>query len=210
MAAAQLTDKFVQLSLKDADVHENNHNVVPSLVRSASIGPDWCETFLDHEQAGACSLAISVANGHSILQISLLATSSESHGLKVEAIAAADKRMNGDPELSRQTEQRIVALRAAYLKADQPWRTMSALINRDQCKDRLPLYAIPAAGAALCDALLLRALSIVDGQIDGHIDQIGQLLLLRQSSADAKKYAATEKWANQLAALQQTILTKLA
>jgi len=51
---------------------------------------------------------------------------------------------------------------------------------------------------------------ILDGQIDGHIDQVGQLLLLRQSSADAKKYAAAEKWAQQLAALQQTILTKLA
>ena len=51
---------------------------------------------------------------------------------------------------------------------------------------------------------------ILDGQIDGHIDQIGQLLLLRQSSADAKKYAAAEKWAQQLAALQSTILTKLA
>ena len=47
-------------------------------------------------------------------------------------------------------------------------------------------------------------------QVDGHIDQIGQLLLLRQTSADAKKYAAAEKWATQLAALQNTILTKLA
>ena len=51
---------------------------------------------------------------------------------------------------------------------------------------------------------------ILDGQIDGHIDQIGQLLLLRQSSADDQKFAAAEKWASQLAALQQTILTKLA
>ena len=46
--------------------------------------------------------------------------------------------------------------------------------------------------------------------MDGRIDQIGQLLLLRQSSADAKKYAAAEKWSQQLATLQQTILTKLA
>ena len=51
---------------------------------------------------------------------------------------------------------------------------------------------------------------ILDGKIDGQIDQIGQLLLLRQTSADAKKYAAAEKWANQLAQLQQTILSKLA
>ena len=51
---------------------------------------------------------------------------------------------------------------------------------------------------------------ILDGQIDGQVDQLGGLLLLRQSSADAKKYAAAEKWAAQLATLQQTILTKLA
>ena len=51
---------------------------------------------------------------------------------------------------------------------------------------------------------------ILDGQIDGQIDQIGQLLLLRQTAADAKKYAAADKWATQLAQLQQTILTKLA
>ena len=50
---------------------------------------------------------------------------------------------------------------------------------------------------------------ILDGQIDGQIDQIGQLLLLHKGSADAKKYAAAEKWANQLAALQQTIISKL-
>jgi COP9 signalosome complex subunit 2 len=51
---------------------------------------------------------------------------------------------------------------------------------------------------------------ILDGRVDGQIDQIGQLLLLKQTSADAKKYAAAEKWANQLAQLQQTILSKLA
>ena len=51
---------------------------------------------------------------------------------------------------------------------------------------------------------------ILDGQIDGQIDQLAQLLLLRQSSANAKKYAAAEKWAKQLETLQQTILTKLA
>jgi len=50
---------------------------------------------------------------------------------------------------------------------------------------------------------------ILDGQVDGQIDQIGNSLLLRQSSADAKKYAAAEKWANQLSQLQQTILTRL-
>ena len=51
---------------------------------------------------------------------------------------------------------------------------------------------------------------ILDGLIDGKIDQIGQLLLLSQSSADKVKFAAAEKWATQLQQLQQTILTKLA
>ena len=51
---------------------------------------------------------------------------------------------------------------------------------------------------------------ILDGQIDGHVDQVNGLLLLQRPSADAKKYAATQKWASQLAQLQQTILTKLA
>jgi len=50
---------------------------------------------------------------------------------------------------------------------------------------------------------------ILDGQIDGHIDQVRQLLLLRSSSADTKKYTAAEKWSSQLATLQQTVLTKL-
>jgi len=51
---------------------------------------------------------------------------------------------------------------------------------------------------------------ILDGQIDGHIDQMQQLLLLRQTSEDVKKYAAAEKWTSQLGQLQQTVLTKLA
>ena len=51
---------------------------------------------------------------------------------------------------------------------------------------------------------------ILDGHIDGRIDQIGCTLLLNRTSSDAKKYAATSKWVSQLAQLQQTILTKLA
>jgi len=51
---------------------------------------------------------------------------------------------------------------------------------------------------------------ILDGLIDGSIDQLGQLLLLNQSSADKAKYTAAEKWATQLQTLQQAVLTKLA
>ena len=137
--------------------------------RSARVEPGWSETFLNHEQAGACSLAESVANGHSIIQIDLLATSVEARALKVDALAAADKRQNDDSDHGLQIEQRIVALRAAYLKADQPWRTRSAFSDRGSTTDRLPLYALPASGAALCDELLLRALSVMDGQIDGQL-----------------------------------------
>ncbi|KAL3893051.1 MAG: hypothetical protein SGPRY_014522 [Prymnesium sp.] len=50
---------------------------------------------------------------------------------------------------------------------------------------------------------------ILDGQVDGHIDQIDQLLLLNEKPGDAKKYQAVEKWGRQLGQLQQTIFTKL-
>jgi len=50
---------------------------------------------------------------------------------------------------------------------------------------------------------------ILDGQIDGHIDQLAQLLLLNKEAAQTKKYDAIDKWSSQLAALQQTVFTKL-
>merc|ERR1712216_307441 len=50
---------------------------------------------------------------------------------------------------------------------------------------------------------------ILDGQIDGHIDQMGQLLLLTDKAEDAKKYAAIDKWSTQLTNLQQTIFNKI-
>ena len=48
---------------------------------------------------------------------------------------------------------------------------------------------------------------ILDGMIDGSIDQLSQQLLLNQSSADKAKYQAAEKWATQLQTLQQAALT---
>ena len=51
---------------------------------------------------------------------------------------------------------------------------------------------------------------ILDGRIDGQIDQIGQLLLLRRTPAEAKKFQAIGKWAGTLGTLQQAVLTKLA
>jgi len=50
---------------------------------------------------------------------------------------------------------------------------------------------------------------ILDGQIDGHVDQMGSLLLLADKATDTKKYQALEKWQKQLGALQQTIYNKL-
>ena len=46
-------------------------------------------------------------------------------------------------------------------------------------------------------------------QVDGHIDQLDQLLLLNVKSGDAKKYNAVDKWGRQLGQLQQTVFTKL-
>lgn len=84
------------------------------------------------------------------------------------------------------------------LQVITPYTRISISFIADQ------LNISPAEVEALLVALIL------DGRIDGQIDQIGQLLVLRQNSADAKKYAAAEKWATQLALLQQTILAKLA
>mmetsp|Transcript_51942 Transcript_51942/g.116618 ORF Transcript_51942/g.116618 Transcript_51942/m.116618 type:complete len:435 (-) Transcript_51942:63-1367(-) len=50
---------------------------------------------------------------------------------------------------------------------------------------------------------------ILDGQVDGHVDQLDQLLLLNEKSGDAKKYQAVDKWGRQLAQLQQTVFSKL-
>lgn len=50
---------------------------------------------------------------------------------------------------------------------------------------------------------------ILDGQIDGHIDQIEQLLLLTDKAEDVKKYTAVDKWCTQLSALQQTVINKI-
>jgi len=50
---------------------------------------------------------------------------------------------------------------------------------------------------------------ILDGQVDGHIDQLEQLLLLNKEPGNAKKYEALDKWGTQLMALQQTIFAKL-
>ena len=94
-----------------------------------------------------------------------------------------------------------------------PPRASSRLLTPSLALSR-PLSPSLALSHPLSPSLALShtslCLLICDGQVDGQIDQIGQLLLLRQTSADAKKYAAAEKWATQLGALQQTILTKLA
>ena len=50
---------------------------------------------------------------------------------------------------------------------------------------------------------------ILVGQVDGHVDQLEQLLLLNKEPGNAKKYEALDKWGTQLMALQQTIFAKL-
>jgi len=50
---------------------------------------------------------------------------------------------------------------------------------------------------------------ILDGRIHGHIDQIGQLLLLTDKAEDVKKYAAIDKWSAQLLTLQHTVMNKI-
>ena len=70
------------------------------------------------------------------------------------------------------------------------------------------LHASPCISVHLQVEPLLVAL-ILDGQVDGHIDQLEQLLLLNKEPGNAKKYEALDKWGTQLMALQQTIFAKL-
>ena len=57
------------------------------------------------------------------------------------------------------------------------------------------------------EALLIAL--ILDNYIDGHIDQLSQLLVLTDKADDAMKYAAVDAWSAQLLALQQMALNKM-
>ena len=83
-------------------------------------------------------------------------------------------------------------------------RTAAACPRSTACAP--PPHSHPArcASVPVADACLMRRL-----QIDGHIDQLDQLLLLNEKSGDAKKYHAVDKWGRQLAQLQQTVFSKL-
>tara|TARA_B110001452_G_scaffold159833_1_gene132988 strand:+ start:533 stop:1519 length:987 start_codon:yes stop_codon:yes gene_type:complete len=121
------------------------------------------EIFLNQDEAAACdSLAEAVALGHSILTLDGLATNDEVATLKAEAVEAAGE-LAASPEGERTTEQRIVEMRAAYIKAGVSWRTRTA-VNGDGGASwhRLKITDnLEAPGQALCDALLLQALSLV-------------------------------------------------
>ena len=69
--------------------------------------------------------------------------------------------------------------------------------------------ASPACSPMYLQVEPLLVALILDGQVDGHIDQLEQLLLLNKEPGNAKKYEALDKWGTQLMALQQTIFAKL-
>ena len=133
---------------------------------------DMAETFLNRDAAAACvSCAESVARGHSILTLRQLASAEEVAVLKAEAIAAAHARVDdaSSDGSVKQLERRIVAMRAAYIKADQPWRTSTAMTEEGGAaasRHRMQIeQSFAAPVQALCDALLLRALSLVEAQL---------------------------------------------
>ena len=133
---------------------------------------DMAETFLNSDAAAACmSCAESVARGHSILTLRHLASAEEVAVLKTEAIAAAHARVDdasSDGSIKR-LEQRIVAMRAAYIKADQPWRTSTPMTEEggsEASRHRMQIeQSFAAPVQALCDALLLRALSLIEVEL---------------------------------------------
>jgi len=127
------------------------------------------ETFLNRDAAAACiSCAESVARGHSILTLHDLASAEEVAVLKAEAVAAAHARVDDASSASsvKRLEQRIVAMRAAYIKADQPWRTSTAMTEEGGSAASRHRMQIEQSFAApvqeLCDALLIRALSLLE------------------------------------------------
>ena len=143
----------------------------PGSARLAFSAPHMMETFLNRDQAAACcSCADSVARSHSILTLHNFATAEEVAVLKAEALAAAHARDQADAnsdESARRTEQLICEMRAAYIKAGQPWRTRTAVPSgSDAATHRLQVeMTLAGPGQALCDALLLRALSQIDEQL---------------------------------------------
>ena len=141
-------------------------------MREELVRLDMAETFLNKDAAAACSsCAESFARGHSILTLRHLASAEEVAVLKAEAIGAAHARMvEASSEASvRELERRIVAMRAAYIKADQPWRTSTPLVSHGGAaasRHRMQIeHSLTAPGQALCDALLLRALSLLEAQL---------------------------------------------
>ena len=140
-----------------------------STMREALVAPGMLETFLNRGEAAACgSCAKSVARGHSILTLSSLATKEEVAALKVEAlaIARAHELDASSEESERERERRICELRAAYIKTGQQWRTRCAVPSgSDASRHRLQIQQnLAAPGQALCDSLLIRALSMVDDE----------------------------------------------
>lgn len=136
--------------------------------------PHLREIFLNREQAGTCrSYPESVARGHSILEVPL-ATPSEVDALKSEALAmvgASDGQSQPwTADLASDTltfEQRIVAQRAAYVKAGLSWRTTTVIPSGANARRRrMPIdLSLTAEGQALCDKLLVRALSLLDAPL---------------------------------------------
>mmetsp|Transcript_11567 Transcript_11567/g.30108 ORF Transcript_11567/g.30108 Transcript_11567/m.30108 type:complete len:434 (-) Transcript_11567:290-1591(-) len=50
---------------------------------------------------------------------------------------------------------------------------------------------------------------ILDGQVDGHIDQLQRLLVLDKDPKGAKKYQSLEKWTSQLGGLHSAVFNKV-
>ncbi|XP_064785211.1 COP9 signalosome complex subunit 2-like [Oncorhynchus masou masou] len=62
----------------------------------------------------------------------------------------------------------------------------------------------------VCDVESLLVQCILDGTINGRIDQVNQLLELDHQKRNGARYMALDKWTNQLNTLNQAIVSKLA
>lgn len=111
----------------------------------------WAEHFLNPKQAGAArSCAESTALGHSVLIVENLVTSEEVDALKSEAILTADHLERASNQRSTRTGEHRFSSRTAP-PSQRP---------NNAGRRRMPIAnALAKPGQALCDAILLRALS---------------------------------------------------
>jgi len=115
----------------------------------ARSGPNWSEVYVNAAQAAASTVAMSFENGDSLLLLHNLMRAEELACLNVEVATA----------LHCEREAQSSFNRFGPPPADVPMH----IFRRDRV--RLPLERMPASANILCDALLVRVLTLLETQL---------------------------------------------